>query len=946
MIPDVQPSDSVCVASSLAPAGSTTDDSTVDSSGPDFSAVSAEYVRQVYGLRGNGQTVAIIDSGIAYDHQALGGGFGADYRVVGGWDFTEEDDAIPYDDGPAGFHGTHVAGIIASDDPTHMGIAPDVDLVALRVFNDFGSGSVQWVEQALEWVYESRNDFRYPITTVNLSLGVSWNDLVLPDWASLENELAQLEQVGIFVAVAAGNSFAEFGSVGLNYPSVSPHVVPVSSVNTDGEISDFSQRGPSVLAGLGEQIVSSVPDHIYGVDGIKDDWAASTGTSMAAPFVTGSSVLVREAMQLAGQEAIDRSAIYSHLRSTADLVFDSTTNAWYHRINLPRAIDALFPADDFGSTPATAQHLGTLVDHQVVSGQLGKLSDRDHFTFVASASGEVTFQWDASSAVAVTNDDFTDSSVGDHGRMRWNVVAGQSYQLAVAAQEQLASYDVTLSFEARNPVQLNGNSLVVSGTEGSDVASVEIDEQLVIVFNGQRFTFSPDVVNRIEIHGNGGDDRLHIESGLPHGGIGRASTSTILRPGSADINAVQWNLAADEFEHITVVAPGGFDDVARLYDSSTNDEFISTPNDNVLTGNGFENRVIGFDRVYAYASSGQEDIARMFDSSGSDQFLARPESSILKGKGFHNKALGFDRVYAHASIGKDDVARFYDSANNDQLIATPESTILSGNAFYNKATGFNRTYAYSNSGTDDVARLFDSAGNDQFVATVNHSYLRGSGFFNKAIGFDRVYAQASDGNDDVARLHDSSGNDVFEGDTESSLLRGSGFYNQATGFDRAYGYSSGGQDVAQLTGSTNSDRFYSWTGRSVLRGSDYYMDVRGFKETLTDLTSGQDDVAYLYDSAGVDTYWGSGDRGLWHSGGFSTAIEGLDRVRAFSYRGGNDVAVLQTSLSSNFTEDGSIAVLTDPQSRHEVNNFEQVSLDGLVDEDYLASVDHLLELFS
>ncbi len=59
-----------------------------------------------YGFTGIGQTVAVIDSGIAYDHFALGGGFGSNYRVVGGWDFTGENDANPYDDGPSGSHGT------------------------------------------------------------------------------------------------------------------------------------------------------------------------------------------------------------------------------------------------------------------------------------------------------------------------------------------------------------------------------------------------------------------------------------------------------------------------------------------------------------------------------------------------------------------------------------------------------------------------------------------------------------------------------------------------------------------------------------------------------------------------------------------------------------------------------------------------------------------------
>src|SRR5436309_167939 len=67
----------------------------------------------LYGLTGVGQTVAVIDTGVAYDHPALGGGFGAKYHVVGGWDFAEND-ANPYDDGPGGGHGTHVSGIIGS----------------------------------------------------------------------------------------------------------------------------------------------------------------------------------------------------------------------------------------------------------------------------------------------------------------------------------------------------------------------------------------------------------------------------------------------------------------------------------------------------------------------------------------------------------------------------------------------------------------------------------------------------------------------------------------------------------------------------------------------------------------------------------------------------------------------------------------------------------------
>ena len=122
-------------------------------------------VQANYGFTGRGQTVAVIDSGIAYNHFALGGGVGANYRVVGGWDFTEENDWNMFDDGPSGGHGTHVAGIIGGSAAPHTGVATGVDFVGLRVFNDAGAGYFSWVENALKWVIQNRNSFANPITT-------------------------------------------------------------------------------------------------------------------------------------------------------------------------------------------------------------------------------------------------------------------------------------------------------------------------------------------------------------------------------------------------------------------------------------------------------------------------------------------------------------------------------------------------------------------------------------------------------------------------------------------------------------------------------------------------------------------------------------------------------------------------------------------------------------
>ncbi|MEM9643764.1 MAG: S8 family serine peptidase, partial [Planctomycetota bacterium] len=196
--------------------------------GSDSSAIGASLIdqatalRDAHGLSGAGQTVAVIDSGVAWDHTVLGGGFGPGYRVVGGWDFAEND-ADPYDDGPAGYHGTHVAGLLAGDGEQFVGVAPGADLVALRVFDDQGSGQLEWIESALQWVHENQNEFESPITTINLSIGAVLSD-ANRDYAMglLEDEFLQLRNDGILVFAAAGNSFDSADPSELLYPAASP----------------------------------------------------------------------------------------------------------------------------------------------------------------------------------------------------------------------------------------------------------------------------------------------------------------------------------------------------------------------------------------------------------------------------------------------------------------------------------------------------------------------------------------------------------------------------------------------------------------------------------------------------------------------------------------------------------------------------------------------------
>jgi len=322
---------------------------------------------EILGLYGLGQTAVVIDSGIDYLHTSLGGGFGPNYRVVAGYDFMEDDNNPMDDSGGLNGHGTHVAGIIGSDHTTYTGVAPLVDLVALRVFNDAGQNWSTDTEDALMWILDrlleenaGTSPFENPITTVNMSItyGGNYASGSGPSWSSLfDSFMNMIKGEGLFIAAAAGNCFnlatscgTTYGTPGLTYPASSAHVVPVMSTNTwTSGLSNFSQRYGSAIAADGYQIWSTVPDWRGNNNGIHTDFLSMSGTSMSSPFIAGAAILIREAFNYFGNTNLNQDIINQHMRSTADTFFDSATSANYLRLNLDRTIDSIFHPEAYSS---------------------------------------------------------------------------------------------------------------------------------------------------------------------------------------------------------------------------------------------------------------------------------------------------------------------------------------------------------------------------------------------------------------------------------------------------------------------------------------------------------------------------------------------------------------------------------------------------------------------
>ncbi|HEY2414717.1 MAG TPA: S8 family serine peptidase [Pirellulaceae bacterium] len=699
--------------------------------------------RNQYGLYGQGQTVAIIDSGIAYDQKALGGGFGTSYKVVGGWDFAEND-ANPYDDGPAGFHGTHVSGIVGSQDSKYSGVAPDVDLVGLRVFDDQGNGYFTWVDQALQWVHQHRNDYEFPITTVNLSLGTEWNANTLPQWATLESDLKQLADDGIFIAVAAGNSFKQYNSPGLSYPAVSPYVTPVASVDASGNLSSFSQRNQNVLAAPGEKITSTVPDAFYGGDPSKNDWGAASGTSMASPYVAGASVLVREAMQDLGYSNITETTIDKLFHQTADKVFDSVTNANYDRINVARALSSLVGADDYGSTSSAATAVGNLTTKLDVSGTIGSTTDQDYFRFTATATGQASFTLTGGQQLGATWEPAAGEQIVGH-KLTMNVVAGQSYVVGVGGGGVTIgkySVDMQLTPASTTPTINPINWGTIDQRQINNIAVTGGDAWFqVTASHSGRFTaeaFSNQTSGNVDLELY--DSHQHLV-GSSSGLTGSERIDIDAKAGDTFFLHVKGNNSDVDFRLTNLVSIAG--NTARVSGTTGND-LVQYQSNGQIAVNGVNYSLAGVTQI-SIDGSGGNDTLTLSGGNVAETIVFRPGSADLNSATTHVIAGGFETIQFIG--GNADRATFYDSAANDVFEAQARFARMIGPGFANSATGVQYVQAISSAGGNDRASLTGSDGNDVLGVWAGSRTLSSAGTQIGASGFQFVQFNGGGGFD-------------------------------------------------------------------------------------------------------------------------------------------------------------------------------------------------------
>jgi subtilisin family serine protease len=282
-------------AAIAAPPPPVTTAADADSVEPNVSAIHAPELWS-RGFRGQHTVVASMDTGVDSTHPDLAASFRGGANSW--YDPNGEHPSTPTD---VSGHGTQTMGVIVggSAGGTSVGVAPDASWIAVKIFNDRGTATTAGIHLGFQWLLDPDGD---PATADAPNVvNNSWTGSVGGCSLEFQPDLAGLRAAGIVPVFAAGNAGPSPGTV--FSPANLPEALAVGGVDNAGAIDPESGRGPSACAGAVAPGVVAPGVGIRTTD-LFGGYIADTGTSVAAPHVTGAIALLLSAFPGASADRV------------------------------------------------------------------------------------------------------------------------------------------------------------------------------------------------------------------------------------------------------------------------------------------------------------------------------------------------------------------------------------------------------------------------------------------------------------------------------------------------------------------------------------------------------------------------------------------------------------------------------------------------------------------
>ena len=331
--------------------------------------IRANLVNNNLGLTGDGIGVCHLDTGVNYNHPNLA------HAYAGGYDFVNND-PDPMDDHG---HGTSTAGVIVSNHTFFKGIATGADLVAVKVLNASGIGTISDVTAGINWCVANKNTFN--IEVISMSLGTLQTYTPATNPAFYDQALQTASNNNIASVAGAGNNGV---TNGLIYPAISPYVTSTGASydnNLGGQTWTFGSFTCTDTITYADKVTCfsnrasfldlMAPGAIIGTTSLSALGLSSFGgTSFAAPHVSGTIALMAQR-----NKNLLPSQTENILKSTGVQIYDNATG-----LSFPR-VDAL---NSVSGMPYLSKN-GSLAPNSIISLNVNAPGENGNTYFVALA---------------------------------------------------------------------------------------------------------------------------------------------------------------------------------------------------------------------------------------------------------------------------------------------------------------------------------------------------------------------------------------------------------------------------------------------------------------------------------------------------------------------------------------------------------------------------------